>query len=229
MPGPLVFFVTRKKEKIKMFKVFLVSFILIFSCQLYSQDKNTIGVKLGFINSEFEKNNSNASLDLFKKSRVGPSFDIFYKSPRYRFFNIEFSIGYMQKGAKDKIEITTPDFPNGTGEEIKIDYKLDYFRFASSVYSKHTIGKMEVQPFIGLSSSILFDDNWSSSKDLETVNFGYFFGLTWIINNTLKNPLFFEISKDIDFGYFYSDSRLKLSNRLWSFKVGFFYRNLCIT
>ncbi|KAA3617002.1 MAG: hypothetical protein D8M58_04605 [Calditrichaeota bacterium] len=204
-----------------MFKVLV---ILILTCTItYSQGKNTYGVKLGFVNSSINNESDHTSLNLFNDTRLGPSFDIFFVTNLYSHLAMEFDLGFVQKGASDRLAVTTPDQPFGTGEYIGLDYKLDYIKLSSSLSTKFVIEVTEFQPFLGLSSNFLIDDKGFNIDDLTSFNFGYLFGLKIVFNNSMKNPIFLEIMREIDFDHFYKNHFLELNSAYWGFKLGFYY------
>ena len=139
--------------------ILLFSIFFIYS-NIYAQDKFNYGLKFGMVSSEFsvdKKESSTSFIDFFKDIRKGPVLGIFADYKIINVLNLDFDLLYLQKGAEDEIELTTPEHPEGTGETVSYDYQLDYFQINASINPKINFKRIELQGKFGLSLGVLVE------------------------------------------------------------------------
>lgn len=80
----------------------------------------------------------------------------------YRYVGLEAEIGYAQKGAKYKIPITTNSQPDGTGEYVDINNRLNYLSFSAVGKFKYNMSLISPYIIIGPQYNYLLSKQVSS-------------------------------------------------------------------
>ncbi|MDP2364085.1 MAG: outer membrane beta-barrel protein [Ignavibacteria bacterium] len=109
-------------------RVFLIIFLFLLNIINNSQSIDGYGVKvgLGLTNHSWQYDSSiDGKLDWENNS--GIAVKAFADIVLLSFLQVESEIGYIQKGAKYKIAVTTIYQPDGNGEYININNRLNYF------------------------------------------------------------------------------------------------------
>ena len=107
-------------------KIFLIIFVCCLTTASYGQCLNGSGIKIGFglTNQSWKYNDPNIELEWENNSGILAK--VFRDFNLLSFLNLEGEVGYAQKGIKDKIAITSPSHPEGTGEFMNINNRLNY-------------------------------------------------------------------------------------------------------
>jgi opacity protein-like surface antigen len=144
----------------KMRYLFFVTFFLFNSINSTAQIKFDYGFKLGAgISNQSWDYQADVDLDFDNKIGISPrAFVNFLELP---FFQMQAELGYLQKGFEDKVPVTTAAQPQGTGNFITVNNRLNYFLF--SILAKFQYETAILSPYIiaGPQLNILL------SKDIE--------------------------------------------------------------
>ena len=108
-------------------KIFLILFVCCLTAAAsYGQCLNGSGIKIGFglTNQSWKYNDPNFELEWENNSGILAK--VFRDFNLLSFLSLEGEVGYAQKGIKDKIAITSPSHPEGTGEFMNINNRLNY-------------------------------------------------------------------------------------------------------
>ncbi len=79
-------------------------------------------------------------------------------------FSVVTDLGYIQKGSRMKVETTTVDQPDGTGNYYFIDYHFDFLTFSPSLQFSKQLGKF--RPFINAGPRLDYLLNKDFSQNL---------------------------------------------------------------
>jgi len=123
-------------------KKFIFIFLLFaLNIQGFSQTIDTYGIKLGLAlsNHKWEYNTS-PSFNLNWDNNYGITARVFADISFLSFLNMEGEIGYVPKGVKYKIPITTITQPDGTGEYVNVNNKLNYLSISLLAKYKYHLG-----------------------------------------------------------------------------------------
>lgn len=105
----------------------IIIFLFILSGVSISQTIDAYGIKLGIgLSNHSWKYNASPGFNLNWGNNYGITARVFVDISFLSFLNVEGEIGYVPKGTKDKIPITTASQPDGTGEYININNRLNY-------------------------------------------------------------------------------------------------------
>ncbi len=107
-------------------KLFLILFFLFLNMASYGQSLDGYGFKIGLSITNQNWDYKDLNQDLEWENSSGILAKVFGEASLLPFLNAVSEVGYAQKGVKDKIEITTPSEPWGTGEFMNINNRLNY-------------------------------------------------------------------------------------------------------
>jgi len=196
--------------------IFVIILLVTFSNNIKSQIISGYGLKLGPSISN-QSWNYQADINLDWKNKFGISPRIFVDFFNFTFFELEGEIGYLQKGFEDKVPITTTTQPDGTGEFMTVNNKLNYlsvsalakFKYENEIFSPYLI--------CGPQFNILLSKN--IEKGFEVVfdrfrnnNFGLSFGAGSEIKNILPISLLIEYRYERDFIDNYDSPNIDIKN-----------------
>ena len=104
----------------------LISSILLINTSVTGQSLQSIGIKTGVAVSNQTWEYIAIEEEINKNYLCG-----FYTAVSAEFFNFKYACllldaGYCRKGSTEKIEITTNDIPEGTGEFTNYDTKINF-------------------------------------------------------------------------------------------------------
>ncbi len=122
----------------------------IIYCHTNAQLIHSYGVKIGIAQASQDWNYSGmfSGVKLFQKSRLGLNVGGFVEWFNIPFISVITEANYIQKGAKDEFEITTVQYPDGTGEMWSLSPRIDYLsipllakiRYETPIISLYGIG-----------------------------------------------------------------------------------------
>jgi hypothetical protein len=101
----------------------------IFFNSITAQSLRSIGIKAGTVAANQVWNYSNPELsgiNIGDQTRWGSDFGVFAEWLNIPWISIITEVHYIQKGFTDKIQITTEDLPDGTGEYLVFSPHVDY-------------------------------------------------------------------------------------------------------
>jgi len=205
--------------------LFLAVFICAFSIACYAQALNGYGLKAGWgiTNHDWQYTAFSNGKSIWDNNN-GFSARVFTDFSIYRYIGLETEIGYSQKGAKYKIPITTNTQPDGTGEFINIDNRLNYLTF--SVMGKFKYDMNLVSPYFIIGPQYNYLLNKQISKVFQSVydNFennslGFAAGVGAEINFTAITVLAeYLYARDLTNNY--NQSTIEIKNYSHTFLIG---------
>lgn len=98
----------------------------------HSQTFSEYGLKMGMVSSKFKIRviiQNGGSFTYYNDRRNGPTMGMYVRYLDLEYFDLESGLYYLQKGGKDKTEITTINQPDGTGEFLTYDTQFDCLQF----------------------------------------------------------------------------------------------------
>ena len=121
-------------------KITFIFLLFVFSVPSFSQSIDTYGIKLGLglSNHKWEYNTS-PSFNVNWDNNYGITARAFVDISFLSFLNVEGEIGYVPKGVKDKIPITTTSQPDGTGKYIDVNNRLNYLSISLLAKYKYNL------------------------------------------------------------------------------------------
>ncbi|MCZ7604078.1 MAG: PorT family protein [Melioribacteraceae bacterium] len=206
--------------------VFALLFILSTS---QAQIIRGFGLKVGttISNQDWKYSNSSglSGLSFDSDSRVGINLGIFTEFLNVPFIGIVTEVNYIQKGMKKEVPVTTISQPDGTGEFVTWNTRVDYINI--SAYGKLRINAGLFTPYILVGPKIDFEINKTNSLGPVNVvednfnknRFGLKVGLGTEIN-LLSFKLLAEFLYDADFKELYENENLKVNSNSFDLRVG---------
>jgi len=128
---------------------------------------------------------------------------------------------YLQKGGKDKHEMSTAEHPQGSGKYETYDMQLDYLQFQTALRPYYSNKNYQLYAILGGSINYFLSakNAVSSNEDYKKFVFSYTMGIGCSIDNIVNYPVFIEIQYISDVTSF-SDMDKKCRNRAWLFLLG---------
>ena len=214
-------------------KIFLFLFsIILFVTSAESQIIKSYGLKLGVtsanqkwdysINSGFSK----ASFD--SDNRIGLNIGLFTEFLDIPFISIVTEVNYFQKGMKEQIPETSAPQPDGTGNFITWDTRVDYINISAFGKLRYDLGVLT--PYVLLGPKIDFELNKKNSlgpvneveKNFKNNRFGFKLGVGSEINLGSIH-LLAELLYDIETNELYKSENLKVNSNSFDVRVGIFF------
>jgi len=126
---------------------FLVVFL--FPIILNAQINTRLGAKpgLSLANQDWKFKATGNSRET--NIRPGIYFGLFSEFGLSNKLSIVADLGYVQKGSVEKVEITTIDQPEGTGEFVKFDSRFDFVSFSPALQFSSQMKKIRPFAFVG--------------------------------------------------------------------------------
>ncbi len=190
------------KRNLNMKKSILLTIIiaLVFNMGIRSQIIKDIGIKSGLSLSQQTWSAKSIDFERKKDYRMGLNFALNLEWFDNKYFTLITDIGYIQKGCKEEIMITSESSPE-TGPLKTYDTRFDYIYFSPQIKVrkefKRIIPYIFVGPRIDYQLSYKSDFNLSViENDFEEIIFGLNYGLG--IEYTIK-----KFGIDVQFTNFY--------------------------
>ncbi len=161
-------------------------------------------------------------------NRIGLNIGIFAELLNNPIISIVTELNYIQKGMKEEVPVTTPSQPDGTGEFVTWDTRIDYINL--SAFGKLRLNLGIVSPYVIAGPKIDFEINKEHSLDDTNIfenNFnknriGFKVGIGTEINLMSLN-LLAEILYDADFNELYENEFLKVTSNSIDFRIGLMF------
>jgi hypothetical protein len=207
--------------------------VLIFMCFIYSTTQAQIvrgyGLKIGgtIANQNWEYVPS-IGVSLDPENRVGFNFGIFTELLDNPFFSLVTEVNYLQKGMKQEVEQTTVANPDGIGEFITWDTRVDYLNLSALGKLRLNVGI--ISPYIIAGPKIDFEINKSLSlieaniveQNFKKNIFGFKVGIGGEVNLVVVN-LLVEFLYDSDLNDLYKNENLKVNSNSFDLRVGIIF------
>lgn len=190
-------------------KLILATFTLLsFASQ--AQFINNVGIKSGVSIANQDWENKYIYLDFENEYRTGLYLGVTYEMLKKEYFSLMADFGYVQKGTKFDLELTSENQPEGTGEFITVDNRYDFFVFQP--LAKFRFPFKHVQPYVFAGPRFDFYISYTSDYEpmvefegLEALTYGgsYGIGLDYSFSNCIislegqHQPDFKELRKPI--------------------------------
>ena len=194
----------------------LLLLIVISSVNIKSQIISGYGLKLGaaFSNQTWDYN-TDVNMDWQNKFGISPR--IFVDLFNYTFIELEGEVGYLQKGFKYKMPVTTMYQPDGTGEYITVNNRLDYLSFAALAKLKYNIGIFSPYLLIGPQLNIMLSKNIDTGWEIvfdkfKKNNVGLSLGAGIEIKNIFPISILIEYRYERDFIDNYDSPNINFKN-----------------
>lgn len=210
-------------------KICFVVALIIFISSSQAQIIRGYGLKVGATISnqewEYSKESGLSGSSFDTDNRFGFNIGIFSEFLNIPFVSIVTELNYIQKGMKKELPVTTVTQPDGTGEFVTWDTRVDYINISAFGKLRFNVGLFS--PYILLGPKIDFEIKKTNS--LGSVNvveegfnknrFGFKVGIGTEIN-LLSFTLLAEILYDADFNELYENKNLKVNSNSFNFRVG---------
>ncbi len=203
----------------------LLSFISTSQAQLI----RGYGIKLGTtISSQTWEYVPALNFTFEPDNRIGLNIGIFAELLNNPIISIVTELNYIQKGMKEEVPVTTASQPDGTGEFVTWDTRIDYINL--SAFGKLRLNLGIVSPYLIAGPKIDFEINKEHSLDDTNIfenNFnknriGFKVGIGTEINLVSLN-LLAEILYDADFNELYENEFLKVTSNSIDFRIGLMF------
>jgi hypothetical protein len=129
----------------------LLILLILFACASNgsSQIIRHYGGVIGVTNSTWEWKVGGTRLDQIE-SRLGANVGVFVEWLEVPTFSLLSEVRFVQKGVKDRIPITSQQFPEGTGEFMKGNIRTDYLSFGLFPKVRLETGIVEIYAMAGI-------------------------------------------------------------------------------
>ena len=192
--------IAERKMKSLLIIIFLATFIFNANAQIIS----SYGFKLGVGISNQSWHYQSDLLNFDWKDKIGITTRIFADFLSISFFNVEGEIGYLRKGFKDKVPITSESQPDGTGEYITTNNSLDYlnisalakFKYDMEIFTPYVVVGPQLNLLLNRSVEQVWEDFFDKFKDY---NIGLSIGVGSELKITLPITILLEYRYERDF------------------------------
>ena len=190
------------------------------------------GLKVGstISNQDWKYSNSSglSGLSFDTDNRVGINFGIFTEFLNVPFISIVTEANYIQKGMKEEVPVTTVSQPDGTGEFVTWNTRVDYINI--SAFGKLRINAGLFTPYVLFGPKIDFEINKTNSlgpvnvveENFNKNRLGLKVGIGTEINLMLFN-LLTEFLYDADFNELYENENLKVNSNSFDLRIGIIF------
>lgn len=182
------------------------------------------GIKMGMVSSQFKIKPADPRIDLtfFNHRRIGPTMGVYARYLDMNYFDFESGLYYIQKGGKEKLEITTILQPAGTGETLAFDVQFDYLQFQTSFRPYIKSRGMSFYGLIGGTVDyLLWAGNTNTPRsNLKDVVLGYAIGAGFEFNNILNKTILLEMLIT-DTKSIFKNSDIKTETGSYLIRLGF--------
>ena len=169
-----------------------------------------------------------SDFDFTPETRWGINVGVFSEFFNIPYFSLVTELNYIQKGMKEDVPVTTVTNPDGTGEYITWDTRVDYLNLSA-------LGKLRLElnlfiPYILLGPKIDFEINQEhslGSADIVEENFNeVMYGLKIGIGSEVKLStinILAEILYDYNFNDLYENENLTVTSDSFDFRIGMLF------
>lgn len=142
--------------------------ILTFTTTVFCQVFPRFGVKAGYgvSNQEWDYKDFDIEMkwDDYSSFAIAGFFD-YPVAPFAKFFEIEGEVGYLQKGMKFHLPVSSFDQPSGTGEYVYLKNSLNYINFSVLAKLKYSFNLLTPYILAGPEVNYLISRNTESSME----------------------------------------------------------------
>ena len=205
-------------------ELFLIFFLCCLTATSYGQYLNGSGIKIGFglTNQSWKYDDPNIKLGWENSSGILAK--AFRDFNLLSFLSLEGEVGYAQKGIKDKIAITSPSHPEGTGEFMNINNRLNYLSASLMSKLKYNLKLFAPYLIVGPEYNYLLSKKIEPGFEVIYDGFkrnavGFTIGFGSEINLLPINILIeYQYSRDLTNNY--ESSNIEIKNYSHSFLIG---------
>lgn len=205
--------------------------ILIIVCIVSTSQAQIIrgyGIKLGATLASENWDYKTFNSDFKPDSRWGFNIGVFCEFLNIPYFSVVTEFNYIQKGMSEDIPVTTITQPDGTGEYITWDTRVDYLDL--SALGKFRIDLEMFLPYILLGPKMDFEiaqEHSLGSANIVEENFNeVMYGFKIGIGSEVKIGSFnllAEILYDYNFNDLYNGEYLKVTSDSFDFRIGIMF------
>lgn len=182
----------------------IIIFLTTFTFNVNAQIISSYGLKLGVGISNQSWYYQSDLLNMDWKDKIGITARIFADFLSISFFQVEGEIGYLRKGFKDKVPITTASQPDGTGEYISENNSLDYLTISALAKFKYDLEIFSPYIVVGPQLNLLLNRNveqgWKDVFDkFKDTNIGLSVGVGSELKTILPITILVEYRYERDF------------------------------
>jgi opacity protein-like surface antigen len=201
-----------------------LTFLFISTVSVNSQILSNFGLKagLGISNQSWDyKDDINLEFD----NKVGIAPRVFFEFLDLSLFEMQAELGFLQKGFKEKVPIGSVTQPDGTGEFINVNNKLNYLSLSALAKLKYTIGVITPYIILGPQFNLLLskeiDKGWEVVFDeFSKNNFGISVGIGSDVTNVFPFTFLIEYKYERDFIDNFDSPNINIKNYSHIFLVG---------
>ena len=212
-----------------MIYIYFIFSIIIFVPNSQAQIIRGYGLKVGttISNQDWEYFNSPGLRypSIHSDNRTGLNIGIFSEFLNLPHISILTELNYIQKGMKKDIPVRTVTQPEGTGELINWDIRVDYINLSAFGKLKFNVGSFA--PYVLLGPKIDFEISkiislgWENNveNDFNKNRFGFKAGIGTELN-LFAFSLLAEFVFDADFNELYENQNLKIKSNSFDLRIG---------
>lgn len=170
----------RTKKIAEMKTKLLVIFLLLLALRPEAQIIESIGIKSGMSFSNLDYKYASSQLNTMYDIKTGIYLVATAEAFTGKYLSVSTDLGFVQKGAQQEIELTTPDFPEGTGEFTLWKTTLGYLTFSPSLKATFSIRDACIYALAGprIDYRIVYSTSPLDSDPDEEMH-KLIFGLSW--------------------------------------------------
>jgi len=209
-------------------KIYLILILFTFISNSQAQLIRGFGVKIGATIANEDWDYSYLPTDFEPDNRWGLNLGVFTEFLNIPYFSLVTELNYVQKGMTEEFPVTTTTNPDGTGEYITWDTRVDYLNL--SALGKFRLDLSRFIPYILLGPKIDFEINQENSLDwtnvveenFNEVMYGFKIGIGSEVELGTFN-LFAEILYDYNFNELYENENLIVTANSVDFRIGIMF------
>jgi len=204
--------------------IYLVLIPLVIISTSQAQLIKSYGFKIGATSSSQDWDYTQLT-DFTPETRWGINVGVFTEFLNIPYFSLVTELNYIQKGMKEDVPVTTVTNPDGTGEYITWDTRVDYLNI--SALGKFRLDFSLFTPYIVIGPKLDFEINQEHSlgfTDVVEENFNeVMYGFKIGIGSEVKFEFFSiiaEILYDYNFNDLYEGEYLTVTSDSFDFRIG---------
>ena len=183
---------------------------------MYSQNNISVGLKSGVTIAD-QSGHSFSTKPIFS-----PNCALFCDFMFNRYFSVSSELGYVQKGFKESIEITTVEHPEGTGDFMQFSNRLNYLSL--SVGPKVCVPLTKISPYLYIApryDQLLSKDLvYIYTNDPKSYSFSLFYALGIETKEIFPFAVLAELSYNSDLTDLYGGNVKGIKNRVYEIRLG---------
>lgn len=213
----------------EMKKIYLIIILFTFISSSHPQCLRSYGVKIGATIANEDWDSSQLPTDFEPDSRWGLNLGVFTEFINIPYFSLVTELNYVQKGMiEEDIPVTTITNPDGTGEYVTWDTRVDYLNFSA-------LGKLRLDfslftPYLVIGPKVDFEINLENSlgsaNDVEDNFNKIMYGVKLGGGTEVKLASFSllaEILYDYNFNDLYENENLIVTASSVDFRIGIMF------